>query len=290
MFLQLPRGLISHQQHTQHLISCPALPKSYFSLFLADSGSGAALVPASPDPLAMDEPVEKMDGGAAELGHSTGLTGGAEDFGHAMGPEPGAGEQGQGTALNLRPAPEETTPLPPTAPAAPRPDAKQTSPVKKKPPTLKQVNTGRKHPRLKPTPAGPPGTASPASPRRSRLPTATPGLRVPAEDTEHSPPELPWVEQATTSHPTLQISPSSLPPALPDSTGDAGEAPTVAPVGVIPTKGVERDVHSSVPEESQETTTSTIVTTTVTTTEPTPGELSTGMGLWHWWGAQHASV
>ncbi|NXH08336.1 SE6L1 protein, partial [Loxia leucoptera] len=158
----------------------------------------------------------------------------------------------------------------PTATAAPRPDAKQTSPVKKKLPTLKQVNTGRKHPRLKPTPAGPPGTASPASPRSSRLPTAATGLRVPAEDTEHSPPELPWVDQATTSYPTLQISPSSLPPALPDSTGDAGETPTVAPAGVIPTKGTERDSHGSASEESQETTTSTIVTTTVTTTEPTP--------------------
>ncbi|NXV62058.1 SE6L1 protein, partial [Molothrus ater] len=181
-----------------------------------------------------------------------------------------AGEQGQGTALNLLPAPEETTTLPPTATAAPRPDAKQTPPVKKKPPTLKQVNTGRKHPRLKPTPAGPPGTASPASPRSSRLPTAAPGLRVPAEDTERRPPELPWAEQATTSQPTLQISPSSLSPALPDSTGDAGGAPTVAPAGVIPTKGVERDMHGSALEESLETTTSTIVTTTVTTTEPTP--------------------
>uniref|UniRef100_A0A8C3MBF4 Seizure 6-like protein n=1 Tax=Geospiza parvula TaxID=87175 RepID=A0A8C3MBF4_GEOPR len=245
------------------LLGTPAAPRP-------DSGSGAALVPASLDPLAADEPLEKKGGGAAELGHSTGLTGGAEDFGHAVGPDPGAGEQGQGTALNLLPSTEETTPLPPTATTAPRPDAKQTSPVKKKPPTLKQVNTGRKHPRLKPTPAGPPGTASPASPRSSRLPTAAPGLRVPAEDTERSPPELPWAEQATTSHPTLQISPSSLPPALPDSTGDAGEAPTVAPAGAIPTKGVERDAQSSAPEESQETTTSTIVTTTVTTTEPTP--------------------
>ncbi|NXK60447.1 SE6L1 protein, partial [Sylvietta virens] len=183
---------------------------------------------------------------------------------------------GQGTALNLLPAPEdgaepaeETTPLLPTAAAAPRPDAKQTPPVKKKPPTLKQVNTGRKHPRLKPTLAGPPGTASPASPRSSRLPTAAPGLRVPAEDTEPSPPELPWGHQATTSRPTLQISPSTMPPALPrpfpDSTGDAGEAPTV-----IPTNSAERDAHGSASEESQETTTSTIVTTTVTTTEPTP--------------------
>lgn len=244
-------------------------------------------MPASPDPLSVDEPVEKTRDGAAELGHGTALTGGAEDFGHAGGSDPAAGELGKGTALNLLPAPqdgaapvEETTPLLPTATAAPRPDAKQTSPVKKKPPTLKQVNTGRKHPRLKPTLAGPPGTASPASPRRSRLPTAAPELRVPAEDAERSPPELPWGDQATTSRPTLQISPSTLPPALlqpfPDSTGDAGEAPTAAPTGaaVIPTNSAERDVHGSALEESQETTTSTIITTTVTTTEPTPGELS----------------
>lgn len=241
-------------------------------------------VPASPDPPAADE---KMGGGAAELGHGTGLTAGAEGFGNAMSSDPAAGELRQGTALNLLPAPQDgatpaemTTPLPPAATAAPRPDAKQTSPVKKKPPTLKQVNTGRKHPRLKPTLAGPPGTASPASPRSSRLPTAAPGLRLPAEDTEQSPPELPWGDQATTSRPTLQISPSTLPPALPqpfpDSTGDAGEAPTAAPAvaAVIPTKSSERDVHGSVSEESQETTTSTIITTTVTTTEPTPGELS----------------
>lgn len=249
------------------------------------------LVPASPDPSAAHE---KTGGGAAELGHGTrpkpqglGLTAGAERFGHALGSDPGAGELRQGTALNLLPAPEDgatpaevTTPLLPAATAAPRPDAKQTSPVKKKPPTLKQVNTGRKHPRLKPTLAGPPGTASPASPRSSRLPTAAPGLRVPAEDTERSPPELPWGDQATTSRPTLQISPSTLPPALsqpfPGSTGDAGEAPTAAPAGaaVIPTKSTERNVHGSVSEESQETTTSTIITTTVTTTEPSPGELS----------------
>lgn len=249
-------------------------------------------MPASPDPLAADEPVEKTGGGAAGLGHGTGLTGGAEDFGRVVGSDPGAGQLGQGTALNLLPAPEngaapakETTPLLqshvlPTASAAPRPDAKQTSPVKKKPPTLKQVNTGRKHPRLKPTLAGPPGAASPASPRSSRLPTAAPELRAPAEDTERSPPELPWGEQATTSRPTLQMSPSTLPPALPrpfpDSTGDAGQAPTAAPAGaaVIPTNSADRDAHGSASEESQETTTSTIVTTTVTTTEPTPGELS----------------
>ncbi|XP_021400389.2 seizure 6-like protein isoform X2 [Lonchura striata] len=244
------------------LLGTPAAPRP-------DGGSGAALVPASPDPLAVDESLEKMGGGAAEFGHGTGLTAGAEDFGHAVGSDPGAGELGQGTALNLLPAPEDTTPLLPMATAAPRPDAKQTSPVKKKPLTPKQVNTGRKHPRLKPTPAGPPGTASPPSPRSSRLPTATPG---PAEDMEQSAPELPWLEQATTSHPTLQISPSTLPPALPQpvpgSTGDAGEAPTAAPV--IPTHGTERDVHGSALEESQETTTSTIITTTVTTTEPTP--------------------
>nr|XP_030141992.3 seizure 6-like protein [Taeniopygia guttata] len=251
------------------LLGTPAAPRP-------DGGSGAALVPASPDPLAVDESLEKMGGGAAEFGHGTGLTAGAEDFGHAVGSDPGAGELGQGTALNLLPAPEETTPLLPMATAAPRPDAKQTSPVKKKPLTPKQVNTGRKHPRLKPTPAGPPGTASPASPRSSRLPTVTPAPRVPAEDTEQSAPELPWLEQATTSRPTLQISPSTLPPALPQpfpgSTGDAGEAPTAAPAGaaVIPTKGTERDTHGSATEESQETTTSTIVTTTVTTTEPTP--------------------
>uniref|UniRef100_A0A8C0V121 Seizure related 6 homolog like n=1 Tax=Cyanistes caeruleus TaxID=156563 RepID=A0A8C0V121_CYACU len=197
-----------------------------------------------------------------ELGHSTALAGGAEDFGHALGSAPGAGQLGQGTALNLLPAPEdETAPAEentPLLPTVPRPAVKQTSPVKKKPPTLKQVNTGRKHPRLKPTLAGPPGTASPA------------------RDTERSPPELPWGDQATTSRPTLQISPSTLPPALPrpfpGSTGDAGEAPTAAPAGaaVIPTNGAERDVHGSAAEESQETTTTTIVTTTVTTTEPTP--------------------
>uniref|UniRef100_A0A8C3H1B8 Seizure related 6 homolog like n=1 Tax=Corvus moneduloides TaxID=1196302 RepID=A0A8C3H1B8_CORMO len=259
------------------LLGTPAAPRP-------DSGSGAALVPASPDPLTADEPVEKTGGGAAELGHSTGLTGGAEDFGHVVGSDPGAGQLGQGTALNLLPAPEdaaapaeETTQLLqshvlPMATAAPRPDARQTSPVKKKPPTLKQVNTGRKHPRLKPTLAGPPGAASPASPRSSRLPTATPELRVPAEDTERSPPELPWGDQTTTSRPTVQMSPSTLSPALPDSTGDAGEAPTTAPAGaaVIPTNSADRDAHGSASEESQETTTSTIVTTTVTTTEPTP--------------------
>lgn len=248
-------------------------------VFFADSGSGAALVPASPEPPAADEPVQKTGSGTA--GHGTGLAGGDEDFGRAVGSGPAAGELGKGTALNLLQAPEETTPLLPTAAAAPRPDAKQTSPVKKKPPTLKQVNTGRKHPRLKPTLAGPPGTASPASPRSSRLPTAAPGLRVvPAEDTERNPPELPWGDQATTSRPTLQISPSTLPPALlqpfPDSTEGVREAPTVAPAGaaVIPTNSSERDVQGSVSEESQETTTSTIITTTVTTTEPTPGELS----------------
>ncbi|NXY18176.1 SE6L1 protein, partial [Atrichornis clamosus] len=198
-----------------------------------------------------------------------------------------AGELGQGAALNLLPAPragagpaaEEATLLLqshvlPAATAAPRPGAKQTFPVKKKPPALKQVNTGRKHPRLKPTLAGPPGAASPASPRSSRLPPAAPEPRVPAEDTEQSPPELPWGDQATTSRPTLQISPSTLPAALPrpfpGGTGDAGGAPTAAPAAAIPTNSAERDGHGPASEESQETTTSTIVTTTVTTTEPTP--------------------
>uniref|UniRef100_A0A8C0F333 Seizure related 6 homolog like n=1 Tax=Bubo bubo TaxID=30461 RepID=A0A8C0F333_BUBBB len=39
----------------------------------ADSGSGAALVPTSPDPLAADELVDKTVGGAGELGHTTAL-------------------------------------------------------------------------------------------------------------------------------------------------------------------------------------------------------------------------
>ncbi|TRZ23141.1 hypothetical protein HGM15179_003995 [Zosterops borbonicus] len=261
-----PRGLCLLALLLLLLLGTPAAPRP-------DSGSGAALVPASPEPPAADEPVQKTGGGTGGMS----LAGGAEDFGRAVGSDPAAGELGKGTALNLLQAPEETTPLLPTAAAAPRPDAKQTSSVKKKPPTLKQVNTGRKHPRLKPTLAGPPGTASPASPRSSRLPTAAPGLRVvPAEDTERSPPELPWGDQATTSRPTLQISPSTLPPALlqpfPDSTEGVREAPTVAPAGaaVIPTNSAERDVQGSASEESQETTTSTIITTTVTTTEATP--------------------
>ncbi|KAJ7416136.1 seizure 6-like protein [Willisornis vidua] len=254
-----------------------------------DSGSGAALVPVSPDPLTADELVDKMVGGAAKFGHDTGLTDGVEDFGHAMGSEGGAGQLGHATALNLlpamedstEPAAEETTVLVqshvlPTATTAPSTDVKQTSPVKKKPPTLKQINMGRKHPRLKPTLAGPPGTASPASSLHSGLPTTAQDQRVSAESTEQSTLGLPWGHQATTSRPTLQISPSTLPPALPQpfpgSTGGAGEVLTVAPNGdtVIPTNSAKRDVHGSASEESQETTTSTIITTTVTTTEPTP--------------------
>ncbi|XP_051641513.1 seizure 6-like protein isoform X1 [Manacus candei] len=264
------------------LLGTPAAPRP-------DSGSGAALVPVSPDPLAADELVDKMVGGAAEFGHGTGLAGGAEDFGHAKGSDGGAEELGHATALNLlpatedgaKPAAEETTLLMqshvlPTATTAPSTDAKKPVPVKKKPPAPKQINMGRKHPRLKPTLAGPPGTASPASPLRSRLPTTAQDPRAPAEDMDQGPPELPWGDQATTSCPTLQISPSTLPPALPrpfpDSAGDAEEVPTAAPNGdtVIPMNSAERDVHSSSSEESQETTTSTIITTTVTTTEPTP--------------------
>uniref|UniRef100_A0A8D0F156 Seizure related 6 homolog like n=1 Tax=Strix occidentalis caurina TaxID=311401 RepID=A0A8D0F156_STROC len=222
-----------------------------FPIFVfADSRSGAALVPTSPDPLAADELVDKTVGGAGELGHTTALNllPGAED--------------------STEPAVEETTLLvrshvPPTPTAAPNTDAKQTFPVKKKPPTLKQVNTARKHPRPK-------------------LPTTSQEPRTPAEaaarvgDVEQSPPELPWGGRATTSHPALQISPSTLPPVVPrpfpDSTGDASDAPTAAPTGtaVSWTNSAEREVYSSESEESQETTTSTIVTTTITTTEPTP--------------------
>lgn len=229
--------------------------------------------------------MDKTVGGAGELRHATGSAGGAGDLGHA-------------TALNLlpaaedgaEPAAEETTllmqshvlPMPTATPDA---DAKQTFPVKKKPPTLKQVNMARKHPRPKPTLPGPPRAASPASPLGSRLPIASQEPRTPAEvvagagDAEQSPPELPWGGRATTSRPTLQISPSTLPPAIPrpfpDSTGDAGEAPTVAPAStaINRTDGAEREVHGSASEESQETTTSTIITTTVITTEPTPGKL-----------------
>ncbi|NXW04272.1 SE6L1 protein, partial [Fregetta grallaria] len=206
-----------------------------------------------------------------------------------------AGELGHATALNLLPAAEdgadsaaeETTllvqsrilPTPTTAPDA---DAKQTFPIKKKPPTLKQVNMARKHPRPKPTLPGPPRAASPASPLGSGLPAASQEPRAPAEavtgagDVEQSPPELPWGGQATTSHPVLQISPSTLPPPVPrpfsNGTGNAGEAPTTAPTSatINQTNGAESEVHISVSEESQETTTSTIITTTVITTESTP--------------------
>uniref|UniRef100_A0A8D0F0M2 Seizure related 6 homolog like n=1 Tax=Strix occidentalis caurina TaxID=311401 RepID=A0A8D0F0M2_STROC len=266
---QLPGGLISYRHH-----SCNFMPRiaqvPLFPIFVfADSRSGAALVPTSPDPLAADELVDKTVGGAGELGHTTALNllPGAED--------------------STEPAVEETTLLvrshvPPTPTAAPNTDAKQTFPVKKKPPTLKQVNTARKHPRPKPTPAGLPWAASMASPLGSRLPTTSQEPRTPAEaaarvgDVEQSPPELPWGGRATTSHPALQISPSTLPPVVPrpfpDSTGDASDAPTAAPTGtaVSWTNSAEREVYSSESEESQETTTSTIVTTTITTTEPTP--------------------
>ncbi|XP_026715793.1 LOW QUALITY PROTEIN: seizure 6-like protein [Athene cunicularia] len=263
-----PRGadFVPPPRLSFHARNCPSPTFPHF--LFADSGSGAALVPASPDPLTADELVDKTVGGAGELGHAT--------------------------ALNLLPATEEGTEpaaettllvrshIPPTPTTAPNADAKQTFPVKKKPPTLKQVNTARKHPRPKPTQAGPPRAASPASPLGSGLPTASQELRTPAEaaagvgDVEQSPPELPWGSQATTSHPVLQISPSTLPPAaprpFPDSLGDAADAPTVAPTGaaVSRTNGAEREVYSSESEESQETTTSTIVTTTITTTEPTP--------------------
>lgn len=214
-----------------------------------------------------------------------------------MGSAGGGRELGHATALNLlpaaedgaEPAAEETTLLVrshilPTPTATPDADAKQTFPLKKKPPTLKQVNTARKHPRPKPTLPGPPRAASSASPLGSGLPIASQEPRAPAEaatragDAEQSPPELPWGGRATTSHPTLQIAPSTLPPAVPrpfpDSTDDAGEAPTVAPAGATVnwTNGTEREVHGSTSEESQETTTSTIITTTVITTEPTPGK------------------
>ncbi|XP_049662340.1 seizure 6-like protein isoform X1 [Accipiter gentilis] len=257
------------------LLGSPAAPRP-------DSGSGAALVPASPDPLAADELVDKTVGRAGELRHAMGSASGGRELGHS-------------TALNLlpaaedgaEPAAEETTLLVrthilPTPTAAPDADAKQTFPVKKKPPTLKQVNTARKHPRPKPTLPGPPRAASSASPLGSGLPIASQEPRAPAEaatrsgDAEQSPPELPWGGWATTSHPTLQISPSTLPPVVPrpfpDSTGDAGEAPTVAPAGATInwTNGMEREVHGSTSEDSQETTTSTIITTTVITTEPTP--------------------
>lgn len=232
----------------------------------------------------MDELVDKTVGRARELGHTMSLAGRAGELGHA-------------TALNLLPAAEDSADpaaeemtllvqsrILPTPTVAPDTDAKQTFPVKKKPPTLKQVNTARKHPRPKPTLPGPPRAASPASPLGSGLPAASQELRAPAEavagagDAEQSPPELPWGGQATTSHPVLQISPSTLPPAVPgpfpDGAGDAGEAPTVAPASTAfnRTNGVESEVHSSASEESQETTTSTIITTTVITTEPTPGK------------------
>ncbi|NXL57648.1 SE6L1 protein, partial [Chordeiles acutipennis] len=206
-----------------------------------------------------------------------------------------AGELGHGTALNLLPAAEdgtslasEETTLPvqshvlSTLTTAPNADAKQIFPVKKKPPTLKQVNMARKHLRPKPTLPGTPRAASPASPPGSGLPAvprephAAVQTAAGVRDTEQSPPELSWRGQATTSHPVLQISPSTLPPAIPrpfpDGTGDAGEAPTAAPAStaVNGMNGVESEVHGSTVEESQETTTSTIITTTVITTEPTP--------------------
>ncbi|XP_069727512.1 seizure 6-like protein isoform X3 [Phaenicophaeus curvirostris] len=305
------------------LLASPAAPRP-------DSGSGAALVPSSPDPLAVDEQVEKVAGGAGELVHSmgsarkagelehatgsaggagelehpsgsagragklshaTGSAGGARDLDHTMGSAGGAGKLGHVTALNLLPAAEdgidpaaEPTPLVrsrilQTPTAAPSADAKQTFPVKKKPPTLKKVNTARKHPRPKPTLPAPPRAVTPANPLGSGLPAAFQEPRASAEaaagmgNVEQSPPELPW---ATTSHPALQISPSTLPPVVPrlfpDGAGDAGEAPTVAPASaaVNRTNSVESETHGSASEESQETTTSTIITTTVITTEPTP--------------------
>ncbi|KAM7089720.1 LOW QUALITY PROTEIN: seizure 6-like protein [Ciconia maguari] len=257
------------------LLGSPAAPRP-------DSGSGAALVPTSLDPLAADELVDKTVSRAGEFGHAMGSAGGDAELGHA-------------TALNLLPAAEdaadpaaeETTllvqsrvlPTPTTALDA---DAKQTFPVKKKPPTLKQVNTARKHLRPKPTLPGPPSAASPASPLGSGLPAASREPWAPAEaaagagDAEQIPSELPWGGQATTSRPALQISPSTLPPAVPrpfpNGMGDASEAPTAAPASaaVNRTNGMESKVHGSASEESQETTTSTIVTTTVITTEPTP--------------------
>lgn len=243
------------------------------------------LVPSSPDPLAADELVDKTVGGAGELGHTTGSADGAGELGHA-------------TALNLlpatedgtEPAVEETTLLvqshvPPTPTTATTADAKQTFPVKKKPPTLKPVNTARKHPRPKSSLPARPRAATPASPLGSGLPTTSQELHVPAEAvaragvTEQSPPELPWGGQATTIHPVLQISPSTLPPSVsqpfPTTTSsDASEIPAVAPAAtnINQMSSVESEVHGSVSEESQETTTSTIITTTVITTEPTPGK------------------
>lgn len=208
-----------------------------------------------------------------------------------------AGEPGHATALNLLPAAEDSADpaaeertllvrshVLPTPTAAPNADAKQTFPVKKKPPTLKQVNTARKHARPKPTPPGPPRAAPPTSPLGSGLPAASQEPHAPAGavagvgDAEQSTPELPWGGQATTSHPVLQISPSTLPPvapwSFPGGAGDAGEAPTSAPTSAAAnqTSGTGSEVPGSASEESQETTTSTIITTTVITTEPTPGK------------------
>ncbi|XP_062471852.1 seizure 6-like protein isoform X2 [Pezoporus occidentalis] len=250
------------------LLGSPAAPRP-------DSVSGAALLPASPDPLAAAELVEKTAHGAGEQGHAMGSAG-ARELGHA-------------TALNLlpaledgtEPAAEEPAPLvqgPALAAPTTAPDAavKQTLPVKKKPPAPKHPNAARKHPRPKAAPPGSPRAASPASPMHPRLPTASQEPRAAAGDgdTEQGPTELPWGGRATTSRPVLQISPSTLPPTAPwhltDSTGDAGSAPTVAPTRDAgnQTESSETEVHTA--EESQETTTSTIITTTVITTEPTP--------------------
>lgn len=275
-----------------HAQNCPS---PTFLHFFAESGSGAALVPASPDPLAAKELVDNTNGGARELGHTTGLTGGPGELRHITGLAGGTRELGHATALNLLPVAEggtglvveETTLLVqsrvlPTPTTTPNADAKQTFPVKKKPPAPKQVNTARKHPRPKPTLPRPPQAPSLATPLGSGLPSGSQAPHMPAEAAaraEQSTPELPWAGQATTSRPALQISPSTLPPGVPGpfpaGAGVAGEAPTTAPASaaINRTNSTESEVHGSVSEESQETTTSTIITTTVTTTEPSPGKL-----------------
>lgn len=306
-----------------HAQNCPSLT---FLHFFADSGSGAALVPASPDPLAAEELVDNTNGGAGEFGHTIGLADGTRQLRHTTGLAGGTRQLRHATALNLLPvaeggtelAAEETTLLVhshvlPTPTTTPNTDAKQTFPVKKKPPAPKQVNTARKHPKPKPTLPRLPQAPSLATLLDSGPPSASQAPHVPAEavarvgHTEQSTPELSWGGQATTSRPTLQISPSTLPPGVPGpfaaGTGDAGEAPTtaLASATVNRTNGTESEVHGPVSEESQETTTSTIITTTVTTTEPSPGKLhclhrvgSLGQGIqWvtgtssvHWvWGA-----
>ncbi|XP_054029032.1 LOW QUALITY PROTEIN: seizure 6-like protein [Dryobates pubescens] len=267
------------------LLGTPVAPRP-------DSGSGAVLVPTSPDPRGVDELMAKTAAGGGKLGHATGLTGRAKELGHTTGSAGRSEELGHATALNLlpamergtNPAAEETTPLVqshvlPAPTTAPSTGDKQTFPVKKKPPALKQANAARKHPRPKPTQRDPPRAASPTGapgsrlPAASRRPPAPPEVAPGAGATEQNPPEPAWAEQATTSRPALQISPSTLPPEAPQpspgAAADAAAAPTAAPAGAA-AKGAEREVPGSAAEDSQETTTSTIITTTVITAEPTP--------------------